>query len=60
MMELFVTIFDGLQSLAIDTKSSIKEATDIFDPTLITDVFSSQSWIIINLNPIIQVKFVDL
>ena len=54
MMELFVTIFDGLQSLAIDTKSSIKEATDIFDPTLITDVFSSQSWIIINLNPIIS------
>ena len=51
-MELFVAIFDNFHSLTIVTKSSILHVSGGLDPTLITDIFASQSWILIILKPI--------
>ena len=51
-MKFFVTIFDSFHSLKIVTKSSILDAAEAGNPTLITDLFASHSWILINLKPI--------
>ena len=51
-IELFVTIFNGFQPLKIFTKSSILQVAVALDRTLITDIFS-QTWILINLKPIL-------
>ena len=53
MMELFVSIFDSFHFWIIFTKSSILNVTGVLDPTLITDIFASHSWIFINLKPIL-------
>ena len=51
-MELFVTIFDSFHSLTIVTKVSVLDVADALDPALNTDIFASQSGILINLKPI--------
>ena len=49
-----MTIFDSFHSLTIVTKISILYDAGVLDPTLITDIFSSQSWILIGLKPIFR------
>ena len=51
-MELFVTIFDSFHSLIIVTKTSILEVAGILNPNLITDIFASPSWILMDLKSI--------
>ena len=51
-MELFVTIFNSCHSLEIVTKVSILDVEDVLDWPLLTDIFPSQSWILIHLKPI--------
>ena len=51
-MKLFVTIFNDFQPLQIVTKSSILDVAGVLDPTTITDIFISQSLILINFKPI--------
>ena len=46
-MELFATNFDSFHSLKIVKKISILDVLGVVDPTLITDIFVSQSWILI-------------
>ena len=52
-MELFVTIFESFHSLTIAKKISILDVKAVLDPTLITDIFASQSLVLINLKPIL-------
>ena len=52
-MELFVTIFESFHSLTIAKKISILDVKAVLDPTLITDIFASQSLLLINLKPIL-------
>ena len=47
-MDLFVTIFDSFYSLTAVTKRSILDVAGVLDPTLITDIFASQSWFLVN------------
>ena len=47
-----LTIFDSFHFLTIATKSSNLDPVGILHPTLITDIFTSQSWVLINLKPI--------
>ena len=49
--ELFETIFDSFHSLTIVTKISILDVAGVFDPTVITNIFASQCWILINWKP---------
>ena len=51
-MELFVTIFDSFHSLIFFIKISILDVAGIFDPTLITDIFVSRSWILMDLKSV--------
>ena len=51
-MELFVTIFDSFHSLIIVTKISILDVAGILNPNLITDIFASRSWILMDLKSI--------
>ena len=51
-MEFFVNIFDSSHSSTINTRSSILGVAGIVGPTLITYIFTSQSWILINLQPV--------
>ena len=51
-MGVFVTMLNDFQPLIIVAKSSILDVVGILDPTFITDIFASQSWILINLKPI--------
>ena len=51
-MDLFVTIFDSFYSLTAVTKRSILDVAGVLDPTLITDIFASQSWFLINLKSV--------
>ena len=51
-MELFVNIFESFHSLTIVTRISILDVVDVSDPTIITDILASQSWILIGLKPI--------
>ena len=41
-----MTLLDSFHSLAIVTKISILDVAGVLDPTLITDVFASQSLIL--------------
>ena len=50
-MELFETIFNSFRFLIIATKNSILDVTGILDRTLIRDIFTLHSWILINLKP---------
>ena len=50
--EFFATICDSIHSLTILRKSSIIAFVGALSPTLITDIFASQSWVLINLKPI--------
>ena len=47
-----MTICDSIHSLTILRKSSIITFVGALSPTLITDIFASQSWVLINLKPI--------
>ena len=51
-MELFATNFDSFHSLTIVKKISILDVLGVVDPTLITDIFVLQSWILIVLKAI--------
>ena len=51
-MELFATNFDSFHSLTIFKKISILDVLGVVDPTLITDIFVWQRWILIVLKPI--------
>ena len=48
-MDLFMTAFDSFHSLIIDTKISILLAAGVLSPTLIKDIFTLQSWILIRV-----------
>ena len=48
-MDLFVTVFNGFHHLR---KSSILDIAGVLELTLIRDIFISQGWILINLEPI--------
>ena len=50
--EIFVIIFDSFHTFKIVTKSSTLYVADVLASTLITDIFSSQNWILINLKSI--------
>ena len=51
-MELFVAIFDRFHFLTIVTKISILDVAGVLDLTLITDIFVSRSWILMDLKSI--------
>ena len=51
-MELFVTIFDSFHSLKNFAKISILDVGSVLNQILITDIFASQSWILISLRSI--------
>ena len=53
--ELFVTVFDSFHYLTIFTKISILDAAGVLDLTLITDIFASRSWILMNLKLIFPI-----
>ena len=48
-MDLFMTAFDSFHSLIIVTKISILLVAGVLSPTLIKDVFTLQSWILIRI-----------
>ena len=52
-MDLFGTVFDSFYFLIIVTKNSILDVAGVLDQTLITDIFALNSWILINLKPIL-------
>ena len=45
-----MTIFDRFHALTITTKIAILYVVDVLDPTIITDIFGLQSWILFNFN----------
>ena len=51
-MELFVAILTAFFFLTFVTKISILYVERSFDPTVITHIFASQSWILISLKAI--------
>ena len=48
-MDLFMTAFDSFHSLIVVTKISILLVAGVLSPTLIKDVFTLQSWILIRI-----------
>ena len=57
-----MTIFDNFHYLTIFTKTSILGVADVLNPTLITDIFASQSWTLISLNsifPLFRNRFIN-
>ena len=48
-MELNFTIFESIHALTVVAKVFILDAEDVFNGPLITDIFASQSWILIHL-----------
>ena len=57
-----MTIFDNFHYLTILTKTSILGVADVLNPTLITDIFASQSWTLISLNsifPLFRNRFIN-
>ena len=48
-MDLFMTAFDSFHPLIIVTKISILLAAGVLSPTLIKDIFTLQSWILIRV-----------
>ena len=55
-----MTIFDSFHSLTIATKIFILDVANIIDPPLITDIFASQSWILISLKPIFTLQYMEV
>ena len=51
-IELFVTTFYSFRSLKISTKIFILDVAGVLDPTPITEIVASHSWILINLKTI--------
>ena len=48
-MDLFMTAFDSFHSLIVVTKISILLVAGVLSPTLIKDIFTLQSWILIRV-----------
>ena len=46
-----MTIFDSFHSFIVATKISIIGVACVLDPTLITNIFALQSWILISVRP---------
>ena len=51
-MQLFVNVFESIHSLTILRKSSLLDFAGVLHRTLITDIFASHNWMLINLKPI--------